>query len=285
MSRADRIPPTLLVLLGVFSVQFGGAFAKTLFDEAGPGGTVFLRVVFAALILAALWRPKLAGRSSAEWRLIAAYGFVLVAMNLSFYESLDRIPLGVAVTIEFVGPLGVAIASSRHALDLLWAALAAAGILLLSGFGGADLDKLGVALALVAGGFWATYILLAVRVGRRIPGNEGLALGMAIGAVMVAPVGLADAGSGILSAEVIAVGFAVAILSSAIPYTLELEALRRLPQGVFGVLMSLEPAAAATAGYIALGEDLAARELVAIALVVTASAGAARNATVPTRDA
>jgi inner membrane transporter RhtA len=285
MSRADRIPPTLLVLLGVFSVQFGGAFAKTLFDEAGPGGTVFLRVVFAALILAALWRPKLAGRSSAEWRLIAAYGFVLVAMNLSFYESLDRIPLGVAVTIEFVGPLGVAIASSRHALDLLWAALAAAGILLLSGFGGADLDKLGVALALLAGGFWATYILLAVRVGRRIPGNEGLALGMAIGAVMVAPVGLADAGSGILSAKVIAVGFAVAILSSAIPYTLELEALRRLPQGVFGVLMSLEPAAAATAGYIALGEDLAARELVAIALVVTASAGAARNATVPTRDA
>jgi inner membrane transporter RhtA len=285
MSRADRIPPTLLVLLGVFSVQFGGAFAKTLFDEAGPGGTVFLRVVFAALILAALWRPKLSGRSSAEWRLIAAYGFVLVAMNLCFYESLDRIPLGVAVTIEFVGPLGVAIASSRHALDLLWAALAAAGILLLSGFGGADLDKLGVALALVAGGFWATYILLAVRVGRRIPGNEGLALGMAIGAVMVAPVGLADAGSGILSAEVIAVGFAVAILSSAIPYTLELEALRRLPQGVFGVLMSLEPAAAATAGYIALGEDLAARELVAIALVVTASAGAARNATVPTRDA
>jgi inner membrane transporter RhtA len=285
MSRADRIPPTLLVLLGVFSVQFGGAFAKTLFDEAGPGGTVFLRVVFAALILAALWRPTLSGRSSAEWRLIAAYGFVLVAMNLSFYESLDRIPLGVAVTIEFVGPLGVAIASSRHALDLLWAALAAAGILLLSGFGGADLDKLGVALALVAGGFWATYILLAVRVGRRIPGNEGLALGMAIGAVMVAPVGLADAGSGILSAEVIAVGFAVAILSSAIPYTLELEALRRLPQGVFGVLMSLEPAAAATAGYIALGEDLAARELVAIALVVTASAGAARNATVPTRDA
>ena len=285
MSRADRIPPTLLVLLGVFSVQFGGAFAKTLFDEAGPGGTVFLRVVFAALILAVLWRPTLAGRSSAEWRLIAAYGFVLVAMNLSFYESLDRIPLGVAVTIEFVGPLGVAIASSRHALDLLWAALAAAGILLLSGFGGADLDKLGVALALLAGVFWATYILLAVRVGRRIPGNEGLALGMAIGAVMVAPVGLADAGSGILSAEVIAVGFAVAILSSAIPYTLELEALRRLPQGVFGVLMSLEPAAAATAGYIALGEDLAARELVAIALVVTASAGAARNATVPTRDA
>jgi inner membrane transporter RhtA len=285
MSRADRIPPTLLVLLAVSSVQFGGAFAKTLFDEAGPGGTVFLRVVFAALILGALWRPGLAGRSSAEWRLVATYGFVLVAMNLSFYESLDRIPLGVAVTIEFVGPLGVAIASSRRLLDLLWASLAAAGILLLSDFGSADLDGLGVALALLAGCFWAAYILLAVQVGRRIPGNEGLALGMAIGAVMVAPVGLADAGSGLLSAEVLAVGFAVAILSSAIPYTLELEALRRLPQGVFGVLMSLEPAAAATAGFIVLGEDLVGREIVAIGLVVTASAGAARNATVPPRDA
>jgi inner membrane transporter RhtA len=285
MSRADRIPPTLLVLLAVSSVQLGGAFAKTLFDEAGPGGAAFLRVVFAALILAALLRPTLAGRSTAEWRLIAAYGFVLVAMNVSFYESLDRIPLGVAVTIEFVGPLGVAIASSRRALDLLWAALAAGGILLLSDFGGADLDRLGVSLALLAGCFWAAYILLAVRVGRRIPGNEGLALGMAIGAVMVAPVGLADAGSGLLSAEVIAVGLAVAILSSAIPYTLELEALRRLPQGVFGVLMSLEPAAAATAGFIVLGEDLVAREIVAIGLVVTASAGAARNATVPPRDA
>ena len=155
MSRADRIPPTLLVLLAVSSVQFGGAFAKTLFDEAGPGGTVFLRVVFAALILGALWRPGLAGRSSAEWRLVATYGFVLVAMNLSFYESLDRIPLGIAVTFEFVGPLGVAIAGSRRPLDLLWVALAAGGILLLSDFGSADLDGLGVALALLAGCFWA----------------------------------------------------------------------------------------------------------------------------------
>jgi inner membrane transporter RhtA len=285
MIRADRIPPTLLVLVAVSSVQFGGAFAKTLFDEAGPGGTVFLRVVFAALILGALWRPAVTGRSRAAWRLIAAYGFVLVAMNLSFYESLDRIPLGIAVTFEFVGPLGVAIAGSRRALDVVWVVLAAAGILLLSDFGTADLDGLGVALALLAGCFWAAYILLAARVGRRFPGGQGLALGMAVGAVMVAPFGLADAGSGLLSAEVIAVGFAVAILSSAIPYTLELEALRRMPQGVFGVLMSLEPAAAALAGFIVLGEDLGTRELVAIALVVTASAGAARHAVVPPRDA
>jgi inner membrane transporter RhtA len=285
MVRADRIPPTLLVLGAVTSVQFGGAFAKTIFDEIGPGGTVFLRVLFAALILGALWRPALVGRSAAEWRLVSAYGFALVAMNLSFYEALDRIPLGIAVTFEFVGPLGVAIAASRSALDLLWVVLAAAGIVLLSDFGTADLDGLGVALALVAGGFWAAYILLAARVGRTYPGGQGLALGMAVGALMVAPVGLADAGADLLSAEVLAIGLGVAILSSAIPYTLELEALRRMPQGVFGVLMSLEPAAAALAGFVVLGEDLAARELVAIALVVAASAGAARNATIPPRDA
>jgi inner membrane transporter RhtA len=273
------------VLGAVASVQFGGAFAKTLFDEIGPGGTVFLRVFFAALILGALWRPALSGRSAADWRLVVAYGFALVAMNLSFYEALDRIPLGIAVTFEFVGPLGVAIASSRRALDLLWVVLAAGGIVLLSDFGTADLDGVGVALALVAGGFWAAYILLAARVGRRYPGGQGLALGMAVGVVMVAPVGLADAGGDIFSAEVLAVGLAVAILSSAIPYTLELEALRRMPQGVFGVLMSLEPAAAALAGFIVLGESLATREVVAIALVVTASAGAARNASVPPRDA
>ena len=285
MVRADRIPPPLLVLAAVSSVQFGGAFAKTLFDEVGPGGTVLLRVVFAAIILAAIWRPALAGRSAREWRLIVAYGFVLAAMNLSFYEALDRIPLGIAVTFEFVGPLGVAIAGSRRVLDLVWVVLAAAGILLLSNFGTADLDGLGVALALTAGGFWAAYILLAAQVGRRLPGGQGLALAMAVGALMVAPFGLADAGGDLLSAEVLAVGLAVAILSSAIPYTLELEALRRLPEGVFGVLMSLEPAAAALAGFIVLGEDLAARELIAIALVVTASAGAARHARVPPRDA
>jgi inner membrane transporter RhtA len=284
MVRADRIPPPLLVLAAVASVQFGGAFAKTLFDEVGPGGTVLLRVVFAAIILAALWRPALAGRSAWEWRLIVAYGFVLVAMNLSFYEALDRIPLGIAVTFEFVGPLGVAIAGSRRALDVVWVVFAAAGILLLSDFGTADLDGLGVVLALIAGGFWAAYILLAARVGRRLPGGQGLALAMAAGALMVAPFGLADAGGDLFSAEVLAVGLAVAVLSSAIPYTLELEALRRLPQGVFGVLMSLEPAAAALAGFIVLGEDLAARELIAIALVVTASAGAAWHARVPARD-
>ena len=285
MVRADRIPPTLLVLGGVASVQFGGAFAKTLFDEVGPGGTVFLRVLFAAAILAALWRPALAGHSRADWRLVISFGLVLVAMNLSFYEALERIPLGVAVTIEFVGPLGVAVAGSRRALDLVWVVIAAAGILLLSDFGTADLDTLGVALALLAGCFWAAYILLAVRVGRAYEGGQGLALAMGAGALMLAPVGVADGGAELLAPAVLAIGFAVAILSSAIPYGLEMEALRRMPAPVFGVLMSLEPAMAALAGFIVLDEGLAARELVAIVLVVAASAGAATGAKVPPLDA
>jgi inner membrane transporter RhtA len=285
MVRADRIPPTLLVLAAVSSVQLGGAFAKTVFDEIGPGGTAFLRVLFAALILAALWRPAVRGLSAAEWRLAVAYGFALVAMNLTFYEALDRIPLGIAVTFEFVGPLGVAIMGSRRPLDLVWVALAAGGILLLSDFGTADLDGLGVALALLAGCFWAAYILLAVRVGRVYEGATGLTIGMCAGAVMLLPFGVAEAGGDLLSTEAVAVALAVAVLSSVIPYSLELEALRRLPAGVFGVLMSLEPAAAALAGFIVLDEGLATREVLAIALVVAASAGAARNASVPPRDA
>ena len=273
------------MVVAVSSVQFGAAFAKTIFDQVGPAGTVFLRVLFAALVLVAVWRPAVGGRSRADWRLIAFFGLSLAGMNLAYYESLDRIPLAIAVTFEFVGPLGVAIAGSRRPLDLTWVVLAAAGIVLLSDFGGADLDGLGVALALLAGGFWGAYIVLSARVGRASPGGSGLALAMVAAAAMLAPVGVADAGGELLVPGVLAVALAVAMLSSAIPYSLEMEALRRMPSGVFGVMMSIEPAVAALAGFIVLGEGLAARELVAIALVVAASAGAARNARVPPRDA
>jgi inner membrane transporter RhtA len=285
MLRADRIPPTLLVLVAVSSVQFGAALAKTVFDEAGPAGTVFLRVLFAAIVLMAIWRPALRGRTRADWRLIALFGLSLGGMNLAYYEALERIPLAITVTIEFVGPLGVAIAGSRRPLDVAWVVLAAGGILLLSDFGSADLDPVGVVLALVAGCFWAAYILLSVRVGNAFPGASGLALAMVAASVMLAPVGVADAGSALLTPEVLAVAAGVAMLSSAIPYTLEMEALRRMPAGVFGVMMSIEPAVAALAGFIVLDEGLATRELVAILLVVAASAGAARNASVPPRDA
>ena len=279
------MPPTLLVLAAVASVQFGAALAKTLFDEIGPGGTVFLRVMFGAIVLALVWRPRLAGHDARDLRLAAAFGLVLGAMNLAFYASLDRIPLGVAVTFEFIGPLGVAVFGSRRPRDLLWVALAAAGILLLSDFGGSDLDALGVALALFAGVCWGAYILLSARVGQAFPGGTGLALAMIVATLPLAPVGIADAGGDLLVPWVLAVAAAVGVLSSAIPYALELEALRRLPVGVFGVLMSLEPGMGALAGFVVLGQELSTREVVAIGLVVAASAGAARSAKVAPRDA
>lgn len=285
ITAPPRVPPVVFVLGAISSVQVGAALAKTLFDEIGPGGTVFVRVLFAALVLAVIWRPRVAGLGRREILLAVLFGLTLGCMNLAFYSALDRIPLGITVTLEFVGPLGVAVAGSRGALDLLWVALAAAGILLLSDFGTGDLDRVGVALALLAGGLWAAYILLSARVGQAFPGGSGLALAMIVAAALLLPVGVADAGADLLVPWTLAAGAAVAILSSAIPYSLELEALRRMPAGVFGVLMSLEPAVAALAGFVVLGEDLVARELVAILLVVAASAGAASGGRIAPRDA
>jgi inner membrane transporter RhtA len=279
------MPAMVLVLGAISSVQFGAALAKTLFDEIGAGGTVFVRVLFAALVLALIWRPRVAGLGRREGLLAVLFGVTLAGMNLAFYSALDRIPLGITVTLEFVGPLGVAVAGSRGPLDLLWVGLAAAGILLLSDFGTTDLDGLGVALALFAGCLWAAYILLSARVGQVFPGGSGLALAMVVAAVLLCPVGVADAGADLFLPWILAAGAAVAILSSVIPYSLELEALRRIPPGVFGVLMSLEPAVAALAGLVVLGEELVPRELVAILLVVAASAGAASGAKVAPRDA
>ncbi len=275
----------MLVLGAVSSVQIGSALGKTLFDEIGPGGTVFLRILTAAVVLALIWRPRVSGHSRRALGLAVVFGLVLGAMNFAFYSSIDRIPLGIAVTFEFVGPLGVAVFGSRRPLDLLWVALAAAGILLLSDFGSGDLDPAGVGLALLAGAFWAAYILLSVRVGKVFPGGSGLALAMLVATAALAPVGIAEAGTELLVPWILLVATCVGLMSSAIPYTLELEALRRMPVGVFGVLMSLEPAVAAVAGYLVLGEGLVAREVAAILLVVAASAGAARGATVAPRDA
>ena len=240
-----------------------------------------LRLAFAALVLCAIWTPALAGLRGERGRDVILFGIALAAMNTSFYAALDRIPLGIAVTLEFVGPLAVAFAGSRRRLDLAWAALAAVGILLLSPGLGDDLDGLGAALALLAGGFWAVYIVLSQRIGRSFSGGEGLALAMAVaGALMFAPGIVAGAGE-LLDPALLAIGFAVAMLSSAIPYSLELEALRRLPAGVFGVLMSLEPAVAALVGLVLLDQGLAAAEVVAIVCVVVASAGALSSSPPP----
>src|SRR3954447_1493287 len=283
---APRVPPTALVLGAVASVQTGASLAKGLFDDVGPGGTVLLRVAFAAALLLAIWRPSLRGRAREDWLLVVAFGLALAGMNFAFYSALDVIPLGVAVTVEFVGPLGVAVALSRRALDLVWVALAAAGILLLANLSGGGSDRSGILLALLAGAFWAAYILLGARVGKRLPGGNGLALALVFSTIALLPFGLGQGGTDLLDPAVLAVGFALAMLSSAIPYSLELEALRRLPARVFGVLMSLEAAMAALAGYVVLGQILDAREVAGIGLVVAASAGAARGADAapPPRD-
>ena len=211
---------------------------------------------------------------------VAIFAVALAAMNLCFYESLDRLPLGVAVTFEFIGPLGVAIFGTRRRIDAVWGVLAAVGIALLSEGGGGAVDPLGAALALTAGAFWGLYILQSARVGRE-PGLGGLALAAMLSTLLVAPFGVAEGGTELFVPAVLAVGAVAGLLSSAIPYALELEALRRLPNAVFGVLMSLEPAVAATIGFIALSQSLAATQLIAIALVVGASAGALRAASTP----
>ncbi len=272
-------PPTGLVLLSLGTVQFGAAFAKGLFDELGPTGTVLLRVGFSALVLLAIWRPSVRGYARGDYLVAVLFGLALGAMNLCLYLAIDRIPLGIAVTLEFVGPLGVSVALSRRALDLLWAALAAAGILLLAPLnilGDADLDPVGVGLALMAGLLWACYILLSARTGSAFPGGTGLVIAMCVATVALIPVGVAGGGLALLDPWLLLVGFAVAMLSSVIPYSFELEALRKMPARVFGVFMSLEPAVAALVGFVVLNERLGARALVAVALVTAAAVGASR---------
>lgn len=273
-----RTPSPALVLGGIASVQFGAAIATTLFAHIGPAGAVLLRLVAATVVLLAIWRPRLRGRTRRELLLAGGFGLLLGVMNLSFYASIDRIPLGIAVTIEFVGPLAVAVIGSRRALDVAWVALAAVGILALMRGDAASLNMLGVAFALFAGVLWGTYILVNARVGRAFEGATGLALALTVACVVVLPVGLAQGGAKLLQPRSLALGAAVGVLSSAIPYTFEMEALRRIATSVFGVLMSLEPAVAALAGFVVLGQALSAREAVGVALVMAASIGASRRA-------
>lgn len=272
----------LLVLASIVSVQCGAALATTLFDAIGSAGAVFLRASFGALVLLALTRA--APLRVREWphRDVILLGAAVAAVNLSFFAALERLPLGITVTLEFVGPLGVAIAASHRRRDLVWALLAAIGIVLLSdGTGGGSVDALGVALALTAGAFWGAYIVLSDRVGDLAPGASGATMAAVTSAAIVAPFGLAQGGGEIFTPAHLLAGAAVGILSTAVPYVFEIEALRRLPRAVFGVLMSLEPAVAAAIGFVALSQNLDALELIAIALVVIASAGALRSAATP----
>ena len=234
-----RVPPVVLVLAAITTLQFGAALGATLIDDVGAAGAALLRLAFAAAILLAVWRPRVAGRERGDLRLAAAFGLTLGGMNLAIYEAIERIPLGIAVTIEFAGPLAVAVLASRRRLDVLWAVLAAAGILVLADPGGGSVEIAGVVFALVAAVCWAAYIVVAARAGQRFRGSEGLALAMTIGVLVPLVPGLVSGGTGLLDGEVLAIALAVALLSSVIPYSLETEALRTMPKNVFGVLMSL----------------------------------------------
>jgi inner membrane transporter RhtA len=275
--RASSLGPVGLVLAGGVSVQFGGAVAVSLIPRAGALGVVTLRLVVAAIVLLLACRPRLRGHSRADWGTVVVFGITMAAMNGLFYQAVARIPLGLAVTLEVLGPLALSVLASRRAVNLIWAALALAGVFLLGGADFSGLDPAGVAFALSAGAMWAAYIVFSARTGRRFPQADGLAMAMAVAAVLFVPLGIAESGTKLLVPVTIGLGAAVAMLSSVLPYTLELLALRRLPASTFAILMSLEPALAATAGFLILGQSLTATQVVAIALVIGASMGAVRT--------
>jgi inner membrane transporter RhtA len=294
-------PPAVLVLTGIVSVQVGAGLAARLFSQVPPTAVTGLRLWTAALLLAVLGarglRREITGlirrRAWTDAAVVVAFGLTLAVMNYSIYQAFARIPLGIAVTVEFLGPLAVAVAASRRVLDLAWVALAGAGVALLSQAGdpvpaatvhapgGATLAGLnvdGLLFALAAAVSWAVYILLSAATGRRFPGSSGLTLAMAVAALAVTPAGLVAGGRSLLRPSVLGIGAAIGLLSSIIPYSLELEALRRVPAKVFGIWMSVEPAVAALVGLVMLGQSLSLAEWGAIGCVTVASAGAALSA-------
>ena len=276
----SRLGPVGLVVIGLVSVQVGAAVAKGLFDEIPPTSMVWLRLVTSALVLTAIARPRLRGRSRQDWLTVLGFGVSLGVMNWAIYQSFARIPLGIAVTIEFIGPLTLAVAGSRRPKDLAWVLLAAVGVGLL-GFERTGLDPLGVAFALVAGAAWASYILLSAGTGRRWAGLDGLAVASIVATALFTVPAAVSGGTTLLDPRVLALGALVGLLSSVIPYSCELVALRSLKPAVFGILMSLEPAAAAVAAIVVLHELLAPLQWAAIACVVAASVGATRSGAAP----
>ncbi|MGW2471680.1 EamA family transporter [Streptomyces sp. NPDC001665] len=275
--RRAALAPVALVVAGGLSVQFGAAIAVLLMPRAGALGVVTLRLAAAALVLLVVCRPKLRGHSRADWGTVVAFGIAMGGMNTLFYQAADRIPLGAAVTLEVLGPLALSVIASRRLVNVVWAALALGGVVLLSGGGFDRLDPVGAAFALGAGAMWAAYIVFSARTGRRFPQADGLALAMVVAALLSLPLGIMDAGSKLLVPTTLGLGAAVALLSSVLPYTLELIALRRLPAPTFAILMSLEPAIAAMAGFLILHQALSATDALAIALVIGASMGAVRS--------
>lgn len=267
----------LFVLIGIGSVQIGAALAKNVFDQAEPATLVLFRLATSAVLLSLVVRPTLRGRTRADWLVVLGYATSLAVMNWSIYQSFARIPLGLAVTIEFVGPLAVALLASRRARDLIWVGLAALGVVLL-GFDSSGINAAGVAFALLAGAAWAAYILLSAHTGRRWAGLDGLTVASVIATVWLLPVALPSGDPALVDPRIIGIGVAIGLLSSVIPYSLELAALRTLAPATFGILMSLEPAAAAVAALVVLDEQLSGLQWLALAAIVAASVGVTASA-------
>ncbi len=277
MNLFNRFPPIVLVIVAMFSVQAGAGSAKFLFDELTATGVVFLRVFLAAVVLLAVTRPNVRHLNAKQWRAITIFGVAMAGMNYTYYLSLERLPLGLAVTIEFVGPLAVALWHSRRALDVVWVVLAAAGLALLNPFTG-NVDGWGVVLALIAGAFWGTYIVLGQKLGKVLPGAQGLGVSLAIAAICLLPLGMPSAAPAFTQPWLLLSALGVAIFSSVIPYSLEIEALRRMDTRLFGILMSMEPAIGAIIGFILLSESLLPLQILAMVMVSLASYGAVRFA-------
>lgn len=270
----NRLPPLPAVLLAIISVQSGAAIAKSLFPAIGAAGTASLRIGISALLLLVVYRPNLKKLSPSQWKAVIPYGLCLGAMNIIFYFAIERIPIGLAVTLEFIGPLALALFGSKRIIDFLWVLLAGAGIVLIAPFSGKGVDLTGMLLALLAGIFWAGYIILGGRISKIMDGGKAVATGMLFAAILVVPFGLFSERFSNITPALLGLGTALALLSSAIPFTLEMKALKIIPAKTFSILMSLEPAFAAICALIFLGEKLLFHEIIAVVLVIIASAGA-----------
>lgn len=277
-NKEFNIPPIYAVLLAIISVQCGAAIAKTLFPAIGAAGTASIRIGISAIILLLAYRPNLKQITPNQWKIVIPYGLSLGAMNLIFYLGIERIPIGLAVTLEFVGPLLVAIIGSRRLIDYCWVVLAAIGIALIAPWSNKNVDLLGVIFALLAGGFWAAYIVLGGKVSKIMNGGQAVSTGMLFAAILILPFGFYENGLANLTPKFLGMGVALALLSSAIPFTLEMKALGQLPPRTFSILMSLEPAAASICAFIFLQEHLSFYEILAVVCVVTASVGSTLTA-------
>lgn len=277
-NKEFNIPPIYAVLLAIVSVQCGAAIAKTLFPAIGAAGTASMRIGISAILLLIAYRPNLRAITPKQWRIVAPYGLSLGAMNLVFYLAIERIPIGLAVTLEFIGPLLLAIIGSRRLIDYCWVLLAAAGIALIAPWTNNNVDTLGVLFALLAGGFWAAYIILGGKISQIMNGGQAVSTGMLFAAILILPFGFYENGLANLTPKFFGMGVALALLSSAIPFTLEMKALGQLPPRTFSILMSLEPAAASIFAFIFLQEHLSFYEILAVICVIIASAGSALTA-------